>query len=525
MEAPAAVEQHRLAQLRFLEDDYAGTRQHLELAFRAWRAAGEPRAAARAAAQLADLHGSCLGNPAACQGWVARARRVLAPVGRCVELGYLELPVVACLAPDVAELLAAADRALELAAEFADPDLEVRALADGGYALVVQGRLREGYDRLDEAMAALSAGEVSDVGMAGTAFCALLSAYDRAGDVRRAEECSRVVRDAVLDADGRPHVLHAHCRLAYGSVLCTVGRWPEGESALLEVLTAAGAGVGHRRDAATCVARLRLLQGRFEEAGALLRSALTAPSAAEPLARLHLLTGDPDLAAGVARRELDAVAGDRLRTGELLGLLVEADVARDDVAGAGSWAGRLAELAGSGEDPTLRAQALVASARVAAARADAGAALAAFRAASALLGDGRPLLGATVALETAQVLALDGDRAAAVVEARRALATFDALGAKLLADRTDALLRSLGSRSRGLGRAPGAAATALSGREREVLDLLRQGLTNAEIAARLYISARTAEHHVGRVLGKLGMRSRAEAAAFAAAHPDGGTDT
>ena len=57
----------------------------------------------------------------------------------------------------------------------------------------------------------------------------------------------------------------------------------------------------------------------------------------------------------------------------------------------------------------------------------------------------------------------------------------------------------------------------LTAREHDVLELLRQGLTNAEIGARLYISAKTVEHHVGRVLTKLGVRSRAEAAAVAAA--------
>jgi DNA-binding NarL/FixJ family response regulator len=152
------------------------------------------------------------------------------------------------------------------------------------------------------------------------------------------------------------------------------------------------------------------------------------------------------------------------------------------------------------------------------------AALAAFRAGLDLLNQGRPLLAATVSLEVAQVLASGGQRADAVVEAQRALAVFDRLGAKLLADRTDALLRSLGARARSIGRAPDVAMAELSRREREVLGLLRQGLTNTEIAARLYISGRTAEHHVGRVLGKLGVRSRAEAAAFAVAHSDRGSD-
>jgi DNA-binding NarL/FixJ family response regulator len=57
----------------------------------------------------------------------------------------------------------------------------------------------------------------------------------------------------------------------------------------------------------------------------------------------------------------------------------------------------------------------------------------------------------------------------------------------------------------------------LSGREAQVLDLLRDGLSNAEIAARLHNSVRTIEHHVSAILAKLGLRSRAEAAAYAVA--------
>ena len=55
----------------------------------------------------------------------------------------------------------------------------------------------------------------------------------------------------------------------------------------------------------------------------------------------------------------------------------------------------------------------------------------------------------------------------------------------------------------------------LSRRELDVLRLLSEGLTNAEIAARLYISTKTTGHHVSNILMKTGLRSRGEATAWA----------
>ncbi|MET1000739.1 MAG: LuxR C-terminal-related transcriptional regulator, partial [Acidimicrobiia bacterium] len=56
---------------------------------------------------------------------------------------------------------------------------------------------------------------------------------------------------------------------------------------------------------------------------------------------------------------------------------------------------------------------------------------------------------------------------------------------------------------------------ALTAREREVLDLVAAGATNRQIAARLFISPKTASVHVSRILTKLGVADRAEAAVLA----------
>ncbi|MFD0517479.1 helix-turn-helix domain-containing protein [Paractinoplanes durhamensis] len=74
--------------------------------------------------------------------------------------------------------------------------------------------------------------------------------------------------------------------------------------------------------------------------------------------------------------------------------------------------------------------------------------------------------------------------------------------------------------------------TGLTGRQREVLALLAEGLSNADIAARLTLSAKTVDHHVSAVLTKLGVPNRGQAAAAArrlnigsSPHVPGGADS
>ena len=118
--------------------------------------------------------------------------------------------------------------------------------------------------------------------------------------------------------------------------------------------------------------------------------------------------------------------------------------------------------------------------------------------------------------EAARELAATGD----VASLREALATFRRLGAAPAAAAVASQLRALGARvpARRASRAdaPGPQRPGdLSEREVEVLRLVAAGFSNPQIATSLYISRKTAEHHVSNILAKLGVTTRTEAAAAA----------
>jgi DNA-binding NarL/FixJ family response regulator len=103
-----------------------------------------------------------------------------------------------------------------------------------------------------------------------------------------------------------------------------------------------------------------------------------------------------------------------------------------------------------------------------------------------------------------------GDRASAAEAARAAVGVLSGWPG-WRRDRAEALLHRLeGSGARSDGE--------LTSREREVAALIAEGMTNSQVAERLFISPKTAAVHVSNILMKLGLSSRAEIAAWAVRH-------
>ena len=317
--------------------------------------------------------------------------------------------------------------------------------------------------------------------------------------------------------------LYARCRTLYGGVLLAKGRWEEAETELLAAIRMAeGPGPGPRAEALARLAELRLRQGRLEEAEGLLTERGGGRAAARTAARLRLARGEPSVAAGLLERALEDggephIHGERRqRAAAAPETLVTARLALGEVDAARAAAARIAGLVGGGDGGQVAALAALAEARLATAAGRPEEARWQLERALGLFARlDLPHELALVRLELARVLAAD-DPAMAVAEAREARDAFERLGARGDADAADAQLRALGAGGRTGPKRVGE----LTRREQEVLRLVGLGLSNPEIAQRLFISRKTAAHHVSNVLAKLGVRNRAGAIAYATRQAD-----
>jgi DNA-binding CsgD family transcriptional regulator len=237
------------------------------------------------------------------------------------------------------------------------------------------------------------------------------------------------------------------------------------------------------------------------------------------LAEARLEAGDPnqctkELLAAVGGPELPHI--ERPYRPNLYDILTRAALAIGDVDAAEGWASRAQAAVIGITIGTRQAEALRARAAVELARGHSDiAARVALEAAEAATSSGNHLDAARARMLAGEALEHGGQRQQAVEQLELAHAEFIMCDAQRSADHAARELRRLGRRVSRRG-ARGAASTgimALSGRERQVADLVATGKTNRQIAAELFLSEKTIEGHLANVFTKLGVSARAAVAA------------
>jgi DNA-binding NarL/FixJ family response regulator len=451
------------------------------------------------------------GEVAQAGGWFARASGLVEEIGPdCVERGYLLIPQAlrALDSGDPSGAFTFFDEAAAIAARFNDPELSTLGRLGRGQCLIALGETARGVALLDEAMVAVTAGEVSPIN-AGIVYCAAIEAFQAIFDLRRAQEWTTALSRW---CDDQPDLVpfRGRCLVYRAELMQFHGLWQE---AIAEAGRAADwlsrpppePAIG---EAYYQQAELHRLRGEDDEAEQDYRAASQWGRRPDPgLALLRLAQGDVDAAAASIRRAIDEA--DEFSRPRLLEPCVEIMLAARDGAAARVAANELAALAIRFDATLPRAIASRADGTVRLAEGDARGALATLRRAWELWLDlEAPYESARVRVQIAMACRAVGDSDTAELELAAARAVFNDLGAVRDVARVDGLV----------ARADAVRDSGLSRREIEVLRLVAEGRTNREIATELGISERTVDRHVSNVFSKLGVSSRAAATAYAYEH-------
>jgi ATP/maltotriose-dependent transcriptional regulator MalT len=493
-----------------------------EQAYRLYLERGDNSSAARIAAYLAADHLMFRGEPAVANGWLQRAHSLIDDLEPSVDHGWLAIHeghIAVSLEEDTAKARQLAARAVELGRRFRTPELEMLGLGLEGRALVSDGELEEGMRRLDEATTVALAGEARLLYCVAWACCYLISACERVRDFDRAAQwCARVG-----DFCGRHDIFLLNtCRAHYATVLSWQGRWDEAESQL----TAAVGGLQASRppmvgDAIARLGELRRRQGRLDEAADLFARSETHTLSLLGRAALALDREQPAEAAELADRYLRRFPEPgRVERSVGLELAIRALVRQGEHERAADALNELRGIAARARTRPILAAVSSCEGTLAAAGGDHDLARRSFEDALDLLAACEaPFEAGRVRLDLAATLGTLGRADQAQREIEAAIENFREIGADGEQARAETMLENL----RKTNMTPQSAAIdgplgELSRRELEVLDLVAQGLTNRDIAARLVLSEHTVNRHVANILRKLGLSSRAAAASLAGRH-------
>ena len=161
-------------------------------------------------------------------GWLGRALRLIERAGgERVERGYLQIPLMFGheAAGDFRAATAVAADAAAIGERFGDPDLFALATHSQGVFLVKQGRAPEGLALMDEAMLAVTAGELSPIA-SGLVYCGVILGCQEAYAPRRAQEWTAALTHW---CEQQPDMVAftGRCLTHRAEILCLHGAWPD----------------------------------------------------------------------------------------------------------------------------------------------------------------------------------------------------------------------------------------------------------------------------------------------------------
>lgn len=498
----------RLAMAAFLHGRPNDCIQALQRAHTAQLASGDVPGAARSAFWLGMvlLEG---GEPAVAGGWVSRAKRLVDGLDEdVVERGYvlIHLFFQHLFAGEIDQARTLATEVEDYGRRFADPDLLAMGRCFLGRLKLYVGEVDEGFTLLDEAMAAVSAGEVSPV-FSGQIYCALIEACQELSDFGRAEQWTTML-SRWCDTQQGLVAFTGQCAVHRGQIMRVHGAFTEALEELDQAQQryvaagsppAAGLAWAERGEVLRIRGDLAAADDAFERAVGFGHD--PQPS----LALLRLTQGRTQAAVAAVRRLL-AEPRDPVHRSQILSAATEVLLADGDTAQAADVASELSTLADRFRCDALRARARHAVGNV---RLTQGAVA---EAVVELQGAARIWTRLGAPYEAARSRALLGT-------ALRELGDVESGDAELATARaTFARLGAVPDERAAAGLLTPAAPNGLSAREVEVLRLVASGLSNTEIATALVLSEKTVARHLSNIFTKLDVRTRTAAAAFAFEH-------
>ena len=373
---------------------------------------------------------------------------------------------------------------------------------------MLQRQMRKGLALLDEAMVAVTAGELSPI-MTGLIYCSVIDACQQMYALDRAREWTFALAQW---CDEQPEMLafSGVCRVHRAEIMQLHGAWRD---ALEEARRAGARSQGTHQPAAAAAfyqqAEVHRLRGEFADAEKAYRSASQLGMEPQPgLALLRLAQGRTEAAVAAIRRVVGATQS-RLLRAKLLPAYVEIVLAINEIQEARDVSRELVEIAESFGADVLGAMAAHAQGAIELAEGDAQGALVSLRRAGQVWHQiEAPYLAARVRVLVALACGALGDTEGAALEMESARRVFQELGAAPDVTRIKSLTREAKTDH----------LTSLTPREVQVLRLVSAGKTNKAIAAELSLSEKTVDRHLSNIFTKLDVPSRAAATAYAYQH-------